>query len=302
MARPPRLDFPGARHHVMNRVARKEPFFVHDAVCLLFLEVLAAVPERFGARIHGYALMPNHFHLMVEVPRGNLSQVMQFVSGRFTQAYNQLKGHDGAVFRGRYRNAVVDSDAYWMHLLAYLHLNPVAAGLATKPIDCLWTSHGAYVGQLRAPDWLTTDELLAMFGSAKHLVAYVDGVRKHRLQAPDEFDPERFWSEPRSTTAPRPSAPRRRTADEAIDDVARVLEIPAEEVTALKRGRSPNRAPWLAAWWLLLATGQSQTAVARVFGVSRGRVSQLNKQALELARTDEAFREAMSALEGSLRA
>lgn len=286
----------------MNRVSRKEPFFVHDTVCLMFLDALSAVPERFGARIHGYALMPNHFHLMVEVPRGNLSQVMQFVSGRFTQAYNKLKGHDGAVFRGRYRNAVVDEDAYWMHLLAYLHLNPVAAGHAPRPGDCVWTSHGAYTGDVKPPPWLTTGELLSMFGSVGELESYIDGVRRKRIGAPDTFDPERFWSEPHSTFEPEHRDTPRRTVLEAIQDVARELDVPTTDVTTLKRGRAPNRAAWLGAWWLLLSTGESQSSIAKVYGLTRGRISQLNKKALELARTDAAFHDAMTRLEASLRA
>ena len=112
MARKPRADYPGARHHVMNRAIRKEALFLDDDACALFLDTLAEVPDRFGARIHGFALMPDHYHLMVEVPRGNLSDVMKHVGATYTQAWNRQHAHDGPIFRGRFRNQLVEDDPY----------------------------------------------------------------------------------------------------------------------------------------------------------------------------------------------
>ncbi len=299
MPRSPRLDFPGARHHVMNRGARRAPVFVSDEVCVLFLEVLATTPRLFGVKVHGYALMPDHYHLMLETPRGNLSEVMRHLGGVFTQRLNRRSGHDGPVFRGRYRNRVATSEAYWMHLLAYLHLNPVEAGLARRPGDCHWTSHGAYVGTTSCPEWLTCSDLLGLFGSRAAVATYVREVRIGRREAPESFDPDDLWRPP--TTAeieePREARPLR-SPEEALADVARVTG--AEVSTLTERAPTPlgNRESWLAAWWLTQATSLSQREVAGILGVTRARVSQLRRQLLRRATTDERVRGWLDDLEG----
>ena len=81
----------------MNRCVRREATFLDDEVCSVFIAALEEVPVRFGARIQGVALMPSHYHLMLEVPLGNVSDGMQPVGGVFTQDFNRLRGHDGPV-------------------------------------------------------------------------------------------------------------------------------------------------------------------------------------------------------------
>ena len=281
----------------MNRAARKEAMFSQDAVCGLFLDAVAQVPRRFGAHIHGYALMPNHYHLMVEVPRANLSRVMRHIGATFTQAFNRQRGHDGPVFRGRFKNEVVEDDAYWMHLLAYLHLNPVKAALAPGPRDAIWTSHLGYVNPGLRPDWLRTDELLAMFGSAEALQTYVDDVQRRRREAPVGFDPDRFWAPPAGNPPPPDRPAKLRSPDQAIADVASILGVGDAELLARRRGRTPNTGAWLAAWWLTQSTGLTQTAVAERLGVSRPRVSQLVTSLHRLARQDPAVQALMDRLE-----
>ncbi|MFT4627738.1 MAG: putative transposase [Myxococcota bacterium] len=275
MARRPRIDFPGARHHVMNRATARQPIFTQDADCVQFLAVLADVPDRFGAIIHGYALMPNHFHLMVEVPEGNLSAVMRYLGATFTQAFNRRTGRDGPVFRGRYRNQVVRTDAYWAHLIAYLHLNPVRAHLAPRPEDCPWTSHAAYINPSARPDWLTCDDLLDHFGSRKALAEYVHGVHIGANPPPPVFDAERLWRAPATDDTPTKPRPDPTPVDQALADVAQVLGVPADRVLELKRGRTANLPAWIAAWWLSRAAGLSQREIGLRFGISRARASQL---------------------------
>lgn len=297
MPRTPRLDFPGARHHCMNRGARREAMFLDDDCCALFLDALAELPERFGSRLHGYALMPNHYHLMIEVPRGNLSEVMRFVGASFTQAWNRSRGHDGPVFRGRFRNEVVQDDAYWMHLLAYLHLNPVKARLVKHPHECAWTSHGAYRDARLQPDWLVCDELIALFGSREAALDYIEEVRIGRREPPKGFDADRFWSASNTVEVPERRPESLRTPEQALDDVASVLGLPRDGL--LERSPKPvgHLGTWLAVWWLQRGAGQSQAAIARQLGVSRPRVGQIRKRFGEEAHADEGLRDAMGRLE-----
>mgnify|MGYP000887075047 CR=1 FL=1 len=117
-----RLDSPGARHHVMNRGARHEPILATDDAKHMFLELLADLPQRFGIRVHGYVLMPNHYHLMLETVTGELPRAMRHLGGEFARRLNTELHWDGPVCKGRYRNRIVGTDSYWRHLLAYLHL------------------------------------------------------------------------------------------------------------------------------------------------------------------------------------
>ena len=280
----------------MNRAARREPILGHEELCMAFIEGLSEVPDRFGARIHGYVLMPTHYHLMVEVPEGNLSQVMAWVGGRFSQKFNRRFGHDGPVFRGRFHNAVVEDDDYWMHLLAYLHLNPLAAHLVPDLDEFRWSSHLAYVGDLKTPDWLWTDELLHLFGSREDIQAYEEEVRLRRRHAPEGFDPERFFRAP--TTEPAlPTAPAKpQTVDEALAEVAEVMGVEVESLLGPRRwGGRGQEATWVAARWLAVGARLNQREIAELLGVSRSRVSQLQRQALRRRHTSTVG-QALSAL------
>lgn len=186
--RPLRIDWPDARHHVYNRTRRCERIFEHDDACELFLQLLAQLPEKFGVRVHGYAIMPDHYHLLLQSD-GNLSVAMQWFKSMFVRKLNaRRQGWDGSLFRGRFQSKPVDTDAYWRKVLAYVHLNPVADGLAPSPDAARWTSFDAYVGD--APDWLTTHELLDLHGGRQGLVDYTEDVQRGtrpKLEAKERF-------------------------------------------------------------------------------------------------------------------
>ena len=84
----------------MNRGARSEPVFLDDGARALFIQVLSELPARFGVAIHGYALMPNHYHLMLESVRGDLPRAMRHLGGEFTRCLNRRHRWDGPLFRG----------------------------------------------------------------------------------------------------------------------------------------------------------------------------------------------------------
>jgi REP element-mobilizing transposase RayT len=291
MARPLRIDFPGARHHVMNRGARREPIFTDDASCALFLSVVADLPARFGIIVHAYALMPNHFHLLLETPRGNLSRAMQYLTGEYVLLLNQRATWDGPLFKGRFRNRVVETDAYWAYLLLYLHLNPLRAHLVTKLDDARWTSHATYTGASPRPDWLTTDELLAAHGGVTGYREALVAAHTGRVPAPDGFDPLTLWTP--SISAARPAAPAERPSDPdaLLEWVARVSGAEADTLRTARPGRGDNRRRWLAAWWLAVENNLSQRATAKVLGATEqqvslwiGRISSIAAKDPELAR------------------
>ncbi|MCP4676803.1 MAG: hypothetical protein GY854_15075 [Deltaproteobacteria bacterium] len=91
MPRSARIDFPGARHHVMNRGARRANIFLDESCCSNFLSLLGRALERYGIRIHGFAIMPNHFHLMVESIQRNLGEAMKYVTSQYGFFLNRIR-------------------------------------------------------------------------------------------------------------------------------------------------------------------------------------------------------------------
>src|SRR5690625_2272987 len=116
MARPLRIEFAGAWYHVMNRGARREAIFQSDEQREYFLSLLSVTAERFNAEWHAYCLMDNHYHLMLRTPEGNLQRIMRHVNGLYTQYFNRTEGHDGSLFRGRYKAVLVDAQTHWLGL------------------------------------------------------------------------------------------------------------------------------------------------------------------------------------------
>ncbi len=221
--------------------------------------------------MHGYALMGNHYHLLVEVPRGNLSIAMRDLIGDFSLWLNRVHGWDGPVFKGRFQNRLVETDGYWTHLLAYLHCNPVRSGWVSDPAEAVWTSCKAYYGLVEAPEWLTTSELLAQHGGAKALASYTAEVAADRELGPPEFDPE-TWCSPTSTeVVGQARAARKASVDEAVAQVAAITGL--EVVDLLRSGRRSEPETAVLAWWLSRSGGVTQSRQAQLMGVSPSAIS-----------------------------
>jgi REP element-mobilizing transposase RayT len=167
MARPLRLEFPGALYHVTSRGDGREDIYLDDSDRTLFLDILAGVWTRFNWVVHAYCLMGNHYHLLVETPEANLSRGMRHLNGVYTQRFNRAHGRVGHVFQGRYKALFVEREAYLLELARYVVLNPVRARLVTAPGDWHWSSYRATVGQEPAPPWLETRWILAAFGETQ---------------------------------------------------------------------------------------------------------------------------------------
>ncbi len=164
MARPLRIEFPGAFHHVMSRGNEKQDIYRTRQDRVKFLDYLESATVRYAAVIHCYCLMDNHYHLLIETPSGNLAQIMRHINGAYTSYFNTRHCRAGHLFQGRYRSVLVDVDAYCLALSRYIHRNPVRAEFSGSPADYEWSSYQAYLGGKVAPQWLQTGFLLALIG------------------------------------------------------------------------------------------------------------------------------------------
>jgi len=167
MARPLRLELPGALYHVTSRGNGRESIYSDDRDRKTFLQTLDDVYCRYHWLIHAYCLMDNHYHLLVETPDGNLSIGMRQLNGVFTQRFNRRHKHVGHIFQGRYKAILVQKDSYLLELIRYIVLNPVRAGMVKDADDWRWSSYRAMTGRGKPPEWLQVDWLLSQFGSSK---------------------------------------------------------------------------------------------------------------------------------------
>ena len=156
MARPLRIEFPGAVYHVTSRGDRREAIFEDDADREALLGVVAQTMARFDACVLAYCLMDNHYHFVLHTRRGNLSQLMRQLNGVYTQLYNRRHGKVGHLFQGRFKGILVDENAYLLEVCRYVDLNPVRARIIRDPGKWQWSSYRAHTCQESPPAWLDT--------------------------------------------------------------------------------------------------------------------------------------------------
>ena len=163
MARPLRIEFPGAVYHVTSRGNARQPIYVDAADRTRFLDLLGEIAGRLGWLCHAYCLMGNHYHLLIETPRANLSRGMRDLNGRFTQYHNRRHERVGHLLQGRYKAILVDSEGYLLEVTRYIVLNPVRAGWVASAEDYAWSSFRATCGACPAPPWLEREATLSRF-------------------------------------------------------------------------------------------------------------------------------------------
>jgi putative transposase len=180
MARPLRLEFPGAIYHITSRGDRQEAIYEDDIDRQQWLDILSRVCERYNWRVHAYCLMDNHYHIVLETADGNLSKGMRQLNGVYTQYFNRQHNRVGHVYQGRYKAILVEKDSYLLELSRYVVLNPVRAGITKAAEECLWSSYLVTIGKRSPPAWLEVEWLLSQFSLQRNraIGKYIDFVRE----------------------------------------------------------------------------------------------------------------------------
>lgn len=161
----------------MNRGDRREPIFKDEEDRRRFLGALGEACLKTGWQVHGYCLMANHFHLVVETPRANLVAGMKWFLGTYTSRFNRRHKLVGHLFSGRYKALIVDGSGtgYLRTVCDYVHLNPARAKLL-KPEQRLreypWSSWPDYLlTPAKRPEWLRVDRLLGEYRISQDSIA-----------------------------------------------------------------------------------------------------------------------------------
>ncbi len=208
MARPLRIDIEDGWYHVCGRGVDRRSIYVEDRERQHFLGLLEAAVAQYRLVIHAYALMTNHYHLLIQTPEANLSAAMQWLGTSYSMWFNVRHQRVGPLFQGRYRSIPIENSAWAYETSLYVHLNPIMRkefGLNpwSKKAEAkgwkeptseevkkrlkelrsyIWSSYKAYAGYSDGPEWLTRKELLrrASRKKDKRISSYREDV-KHRL-------------------------------------------------------------------------------------------------------------------------
>lgn len=188
MARPLRIEYPGAVYHVICRGNNRQAIYRDDMDRRRYLEKLSYYCQDKQVNLLAYCLMSNHVHLLLETPAGNLSKMMQAFQTSYTVYFNKRHGRSGHVFEQRYKAMLVDRDNYLLQVSRYIHLNAVSAKLAERPQDYRWSSYGSYL-KGKGIIGLKMEAVLGQLNGStgrqlRQYRGYVEGGREERLSNP----------------------------------------------------------------------------------------------------------------------
>jgi putative transposase len=165
MSRSLRIEFPNAFYHITSRGNAQQEIFLGDHDRRLFLQLLDEVVHQSKWICHGFCLMTNHYHLLVETPESNLSNGMRELNGRYCQSFNLKHSRSGHVLQGRFDSRIVQKDAYLLAVSRYIVMNPVRAHLVNEPSSWPWSSYHATVSKANWAPFLSREFTLAYFST-----------------------------------------------------------------------------------------------------------------------------------------
>jgi REP element-mobilizing transposase RayT len=194
MSRPLRVEHVGGWYHVTGRGNERRAIFRDDRDRAHFLELLEGMTGRFGVSLNCFALMDNHYHLLLRLEQAHLSRALQWLNLSYTAWFNRRHDRAGHLFQGRFKSILFDPSSAALELSRYVHLNPVRvdrlglgkarraatraggtsapeAGQMQERLALLrsyrWSSYRAFIGTAPCPPWLNGEAILRINRGAK---------------------------------------------------------------------------------------------------------------------------------------
>ena len=166
MPRKARIDTPGALHHILCRGIERRKIFADDADRDNFLERLGIILKETSTPCYGWALIPNHFHLLLRTGKVPISTVMRKLLTGYAVSFNRRHRRYGHLFQNRFKSILCQEDLYLKELVGYIHLNPLRAKIVAELKDLSkypYGGHSAIMGKLKR-DFQDVDYVLRLFG------------------------------------------------------------------------------------------------------------------------------------------
>jgi len=296
--------------------------FDEESEAVRFRDLLGEVAERDELTIFAWCLMSNHYHLALRTNRVPLERPMRSLQWRVTRGVNASRRVFGPLWQGRYRAKLVSEQRYFDQLLAYIHLNPVKAGIVEDPAEYRWSGHREIVRRVRDP-LVDVDEVLRLFGTTRRSAraAYVRALKGAREAPWIGEEPGRlpWWrvGRPRKEEEEDPEiAVRRKREDERLDAIERptlsaeeyirrgaiAAGVTVEDLKARQRGAKVVRARELLAVVGVERYGLRVKDLAREMAKSPDSLTKMIGRTVRRRRTEPELRPALDHLDEAIAA
>lgn len=317
MPRKPRIVLEGGLYHVYNRFARGAAIFDEGDEWERFFELLSTVRDRDGITMFAWCLMANHYHLALRTGPVPLSRSIGFVQFRFGQDYNRRHRSSGPLWQSRFKAKAIADERYLRQLIAYIHLNPVTAGVVADPAQYLRSGHRELLGRTERP-LVDAEQTLSLYGERTGAArrSYVRTLQKvdeetWRTSLPGGlpwWQPERdrpvdppppsAWIDERglSTGRDRPQVP----AEQFLEVCAELLEVPLARLAQRSKDAETTRLRYLVAGVAIERWRQHPVELGRCLGRWPEAIGRWAQRAGQLRLSDERFRTEYESLDDRL--
>lgn len=169
MPRSARIDAPGALHHIICRGIERRKIFLDDSDRNEFIDRLSTIVNETSTPVYAWALIPNHFHLLLRTGKVPISIVMRRLLTGYALFFNGRHRRSGRLFQNRYKSILCQEQTYLLELVRYIHLNPLRAGIIQdlKALDKYsYSGHSHLMGK-KPNQWQDANKVLGLFGTRK---------------------------------------------------------------------------------------------------------------------------------------
>lgn len=182
MPRKARIDAPGSLHHIIARGIGRRKVFDDNEDRDFFIERLGKVVSDTETQCFAWALIPNHFHLLLKTGITPIATVMKRLLTGYAMHYNRRHKRYGHLFQNRYKSILCQEDSYLLELTRYVHLNPLRAKLVSDIKELNnhpYSGHSVLMGRVTA-EWQNTKYILGLFGDKVSVARrrYLEFVKK----------------------------------------------------------------------------------------------------------------------------
>jgi putative transposase len=317
MARPLRIQYPGAFYHITGKGSEGRRIFLSSADYEKFKEYLLEAQGKFHVVVHGYLLLGNEYQLIAETREANLSRFMHHLAGNYTTYFNTRRRITGHLFQGRFKAVLIEEKSLLLELTRYMHLNPVRARLVKKAEEYKQSSYRAYLFKERQGLVFTDFVLMGIAtdlrkARRKYGEFVESGVGKNLTNPLQKVYGQAIAGSPAfikkvaarvNNKQPAAKGPSGRTTAQRASDVERILtalsshfKVPRKTLFA---ARSTPRN--LAIYFAKKYTGLTNSEIGERFGnITYSAVTRVATRVAERARKDKELQRHMNGLEKKL--